>query len=318
MSNDNRDLTRVNDVKREISVKEFCDDLGLEICCAKEDGKMLLSTVSVNRPGLLLADFTDYFEGKRIQVLGNAEIYYLAKVGEEERTAAYKRLFSKHVPCVILTQGHVANDEMLAMASEYDVPLLRSTKTTSDLVNEVMNYLNDFLAPDCSSHGVLMEIAGVGVLITGHSGLGKSETALELVHRGHRLVADDAVIAKRVKNSIIGTSAKNIRFFMEVRGIGIIDVRSMFGVGSVINDKEIQLVVELEKWDDSKAYERVGMEDRYMNILGVNIPKYTIPVMAGRNLAIVVEVAARNYSLKKLGYDPYAELIKNIKGGNME
>ena len=157
-----------------------------------------------------------------------------------------------------------------------------------------------------------MEISGVGVLITGHSGLGKSETALELVHRGHRLVADDAVIAKRIKNEIIGTSAENIKFFMEVRGIGIIDVRSMFGVGSVINEKEIELVVELEKWTEESAFDRIGIDQRVMNILGIDIPLMKIPVMAGRNLAIVVEVAARNFRLKRLGYDALEELIKNI------
>ena len=316
MSNENRDLTKVHSVERMILVDTFCRDIGIEKCYADEGAKMRLSTLSVNRPGLLLAGFTDYFEGKRIQVLGNAEVYFLENLGETTRRSAYERLFSNKVPCVIFAHGHEVTPDILDIAEHYHVPVMKSKKTTSDLINDIVNYLNDFLAPDCSIHGVLMEISGVGVLITGHSGLGKSETALELVHRGHRLVADDAVIAKRVKNSIIGTSAENIKFFMEVRGIGIIDVRSMFGVGSVINDQEIQLVVELEKWEENKAYERLRQREEYMNIMGIDIPKVTLPVMAGRNLAIVVEVAARSYRLKGLGYDPYEELVKNIQRGN--
>lgn len=313
MSNDNRDLKTIKEVRKVIDASLFCKEMELDSCYIGEGAKITLSTVSVNRPGLLLAGFNDYFEGKRIQVLGNAEVYFLENCSKEERINALIRLFEKKVPCVIYAHGHTPDEEVVEIARKYNVPLMKSKRSTSDLVNDIVNYLNELLAPDCSVHGVLMEISGVGVLITGHSGLGKSETALELVHRGHRLVADDAVIARRVKNNIIGTSAENIKFFMEVRGIGIIDVRSMFGVGSVINEQEIELVVELEKWSEELECDRIGLNNKSMNILGINIPKLTLPVMPGRNLAIVVEVAARNFRLKKLGYDALDELIKNIK-----
>ncbi len=312
MSNDHRDFKTIKRIEKSVALDTFAKELNLKKRYGEGDAEIKLSTVSVNRPGLLLAGFSDYFEGKRIQVLGNAEFYFLANIDVNEKKEALRRLYSNNVPCVIYSNGREPTEISLALAKEYNVPVLISDTSTSDLINDLVNYLNDALAPDCSVHGVLMEISGVGVLITGHSGLGKSETALELVHRGHRLVADDAVIAKRIKNEIIGTSAENIKFFMEVRGIGIIDVRSMFGVGSVINEKEIELVVELEKWTEESAFDRIGIDQRVMNILGIDIPLMKIPVMAGRNLAIVVEVAARNFRLKRLGYDAFEELIKNI------
>ena len=204
---------------------------------------------------------------------------------------------------------------MLEIASKYDIPIFKSNKLTSQLVNDLVTYLNRKLAPFTTIHGVLLEVSGIGVLITGHSGMGKSETAMELIHRGHRLIADDNVIAKRIQDEIIGTSPDNIMHFMEIRGVGIIDVRSMFGVGSVLREKSIDLVIELQAWEKDIEYDRLGIVSQFEDILGLEIPKLTMPVMPGRNLAIVVEVAARNERLKKLGFNAVEQLLSNVNFG---
>ncbi len=204
-------------------------------------------------------------------------------------------------------------EEMLEIARKYNVPLFQSNKLTSQLVNDLVTYLNRKLALSTTIHGVLIEVSGIGVLITGHSGMGKSETAMELIHRGHRLIADDNVIAKRIQDEIIGTSPDTIRHFMEIRGVGIIDVRSMFGVASVLKEKNIDLVIELQVWEKDIEYDRLGLDTKYEDILGIKIPKLSMPVMPGRNLAIVVEVAARNERLKKLGFNAVEQLLSNIK-----
>ena len=206
-------------------------------------------------------------------------------------------------------------EEVLEIASKYDIPIFKSNKLTSQLVNDLVTYLNRKLAPFTTIHGVLLEVSGIGVLITGHSGMGKSETAMELIHRGHRLIADDNVIAKRIQDEIIGTSPDNIMHFMEIRGVGIIDVRSMFGVGSVLREKSIDLVIELQAWEKDIEYDRLGIVSQFEDILGLEIPKLTMPVMPGRNLAIVVEVAARNERLKKLGFNAVEQLLSNVNFG---
>ena len=299
-----------------ITLKEFEKSCHVELVQENTSGTMQLSTVNVNRPGLLLAGFEDYFGDKRIQVIGNAESWYLESVSKEEKKQKLISLFKRKIPCVILTRGIEPCDIIKQVAKEYDVPLFKSDMNTSQLVNELVNYLNNLLALSTSMHGVLLEVSGLGVLITGNSGMGKSETAMELVHRGHRLVADDNVVLKKIQGSIIGNAPEKIRHFMEIRGIGIINVQSMFGVGSVLNKKEVNLVIELKPWSDDIEYDRLGMYDKYENILGIDIPKLTMPVMPGRNLAIVVEVAARNQRLKKHGINATQQLLDSINFGN--
>lgn len=296
-----------------ISTKEFEKACDLRLIQDSKKGDMQLSTVNVNRPGLLLAGFKDYFGDKRVQVLGNAESFYLASFSEEEREKKLVDLFSMKIPCVIITRGISPCEVIKKVAKKYDVPLYKSELTTSQLVNELVAYLNNVLAMSTTMHGVLLEVSGIGVMLTGNSGMGKSETAMELVHRGHRLVADDNVILKKIQNKIIGNAPERIRHFMEVRGIGIINVQSMFGVGSVLNSKEVDLVIELMPWQKDMECERLGLTQKYENILGVNVPKLSIPVMVGRNMAIVVEVAARNERLKRLGFNPVDQLLSNIK-----
>lgn len=298
-----------------VSLTDFAKDCGVDLVQGNKSGEMFLTTVNINRPGLLLAGFEDYFGEKRIQVMGNAEYYYLLSCTKEDRYKKIESLFERKIPCIILSTNIEPLEEVLEIASKYDIPIFKSNKLTSQLVNDLVTYLNRKLAPFTTIHGVLLEVSGIGVLITGHSGMGKSETAMELIHRGHRLIADDNVIAKCIQDEIIGTSPDNIMHFMEIRGVGIIDVRSMFGVGSVLREKSIDLVIELQAWEKDIEYDRLGIVSQFEDILGVEIPKLTMPVMPGRNLAIVVEVAARNERLKKLGFNAVEQLLSNVNFG---
>lgn len=301
------------EIIEKIAIDDFAKANDLKTIYRSDNEKITFSTVTINRPGLLLAGFEDYFENTRIQAIGNAEMYYLQSLSIGDRIEALDKLFSKKVPCVIVARGVEPFDEMLNAARMNNVPLFVSKKRTFELVNDLTEYLNVILAPSVNTHGVLMDVNGIGVLINGKSGIGKSETALELVHRGHRLVADDVVIMKKIKGEIVGTAPESIRFFMEIRGVGIIDVRRMFGIGSILFNKNVDLVVELVKWEQNKEYERLGKEEKFTDVMGVKLPKMTIPVIPGRNLAIVIEVAARNYYLKKLGYNSAAVLDEKIK-----
>lgn len=301
-----------------ININDFANDCGVVLIQANKSGEMLLTTVNVNRPGLLLAGFEDYFGEKRIQVMGNVEYYYLQSCTKEERYDKLESLFERKIPCIILSKNIEPFEELIEISQKYDVPLFKSNKLTSQLVNDLVTYLNRKLAPFTTIHGVLLEVSGIGVLITGHSGMGKSETAMELIHRGHRLIADDNVIAKRIQDEIIGTSPDKIMHFMEIRGVGIIDVRSMFGVGSVLREKSIDLVIELQAWGKNIEYDRLDNNNKHEEILGLKIPKLTMPVMPGRNLAIVVEVAARNERLKKLGFNAVDQLLSNVNFGEEE
>lgn len=294
-----------------VALEKFARENSLKILSDSGCNEVYFSTFNVNRPGLLLAGFDDYFGEARVQVIGYAEHYYLDKHTRDERVKMLELLFSKKVPCLIYSRDITPNEEVITIAQKYSTPVLKSEKITSQLVNDLVTYFNGVLAPVKSMHGVLVEVSGLGVLLTGHTGVGKSETALELIHRGHRLVADDAVILKRIQNEIVGTPPPAIEHFMEIRGIGIIDVRSMFGVGSVLNERKIDLVIEFFDWNQDSDPDRLGLKSYTENIFGVEIPKLKVPVMAGRNLAIVVEVAARNQRLKKLGYNALDALLNN-------
>lgn len=302
-------------VVQSVMLDKFASDLNLEIIYTGR-GVVTLASMSVERPGLQLAGgFFDYFDSKRIIVLGLSEYEYLRTFSTEERKEKLFKLFSYgELPCVILSRDLPALPELIEMAKQHTCPIFRSPKITTDLMSDLYIYLNRLLAPSLSEHGVLMEVFGVGILLTGKSGVGKSETAMELIKRGHRLIADDNVIIKEIANELYGTAPDIIRYFMELRGIGIINVKSMYGSGSVLDEKKIQLVIQLENWQQGKEYDRIGDELSVATYLGVHIPQLTIPVSPGRNLAIIIEVAARNFRLKSMGYDASEELITRSIG----
>lgn len=298
-----------------LPVKKFATDLELEIMFSQKE-EITLNTVNVSRPGLQLAGFFDYFGANRIQVLGNAEMQFIKKMSYEERVYSLTQFFKYPMPCIILAKNIEAPAELIEIAQSSGVPMFKSDFTTTTLVNHIVMYLNKLLAPTVTMHAGLIDVYGVGLLLIGKSGIGKSETALELVKRGHRLIADDSVIISRIETTLTGKAPEAIKYFMEIRGIGIIDVRSMYGIGAVMQEKRIELVVELEKWDEEKQYDRLGNTNQTQKILDVELPKIVIPVKPGRNLAIILEIAARNHRQKEMGYDALKELLRrsNIEG----
>lgn len=275
--------------------------------------EVLIDTADLNRPGLQITGFFDYFDPSRIQVFGMVENTYLAGLSSEVRYNSLKRLFEKQISAVILTRNSNASTEMLKLAEEFETPVLRTSQPTSSFTSSLNAYLNVELAPRITRHGVLVEVYGQGVLILGESGVGKSETAVELIKRGHRLVADDAVEIKKVSSkSLIGVSPDIIRHFIEIRGIGIVDVKNIFGMGAVKESEKIDMIIHLEAWEKGKQYDRLGLVDEYTNILGLDIPSLTIPVKPGRNLAVIFEVAAMNNRQKRMGYNAAEELNRRI------
>lgn len=301
-----------------VSLKEIIDEQKLEVIyIQKEAEDILVSETEVNRPGLQLMGFYEYFNPERIQIIGKVEFAYLSTLNEETRRERLQQLFSQKPPAIIITRELPHFAEMLELAKEYEVPLLRSKESTSNFMAGLIAFLNLNLAPRVTRHGVLIEIYGEGVFITGESGVGKSETAIELVKRGHRLVADDAVEIRKVSNiSLVGSSPDNIRHFLELRGIGIINARRLFGIGAVKMNEKINLVIELEQWNPEKIYDRMGVDTEYVSILGVKVPSLTIPVKPGRNLAVILEVAAMNNRQKKMGYNAAQELLTSLGMGS--
>ena len=291
-------------------VKEF----GLQVTYAATDyQKIKLTVEDVARPGLQLAGYFDHFEPMRLQVMGNVEISYLSKLSVEERLMIYDRLFSFKVPAVLIARDLPMSDECLAMARKHNVTILRSAEATSTIVSSIVAYLKAALAPRVTQHGVLMEIYGAGLLLIGESGIGKSETAVELLKRGHRLIADDAVeIRKVAKEKLMGTAPELIRNYIELRGIGIVNVAKLFGMGAVKTENYIDLVVNIVPWNTEEVYDRMGLEDQFMDILGVQVPMYTIPVTPGRNLAVILEVAAMNNRQRIMGYNPAMEFTERV------
>ena len=310
--------TELTEHEADISIPAFCDHLGLDIIRKGGKGTIHISTFNINRPGLQLAGFYEHFGAERVQVIGEQEMSYLKTLTKEARNKAVEELFRQDFPCVVFSSGLKPGKEILSCAEKYDRVIFGSALRSTMIMNELSIFLNEILAPKMTIHGGLMDLYGVGVLIVGKSSVGKSETAVELLERKHRFVADDAVCIKRVNDRLIGMSPPLIRYFMEVRGIGIIDVRSMYGVGSVRHSKEIDLVINLEEWDDAKAYGRLGDEAEKYNILDVELPMHTVPVKPGRNLAVILEVAARNYRLKSMGYDALKELDERRETQNAD
>ncbi len=274
-----------------------------------------ITSTDVNRPALQLVGFFDYFDESRIQVLGKVEHTYLDHFDEARRRRIFERLFEFRFPALVITRGLCGYPELIEVAEKYKVPILKTPMHTAQFVSSAIFYLNERLGPQITIHGVLVEVYGEGILLTGESGVGKSETAIELVKRGHRLIADDAVEVKRITSTTLrGTSPSNIQYFIELRGIGIINVRKIFGIGAVKEDAYINMEIHLENWDQNKIYDRLGMDTDYTNILDVDVPTLTIPVKPGRNLAIIIEVAAMNNRQKRLGYNAAEDINKKILG----
>ncbi len=297
-----------------VMLDKFASDLGLEMLYAGR-GIVTLTSISVDRPGLRLAGFFNYFDATRIMLIGLTEHEYMHSFSSAQRKAKIQKLFDcGEIPCVIFARDLPVLPEFMECARASQTPIFRTGKITSSIMVDLCIYLNRLLAPSTTVHGVLMDVFGAGILLTGNSGVGKSETAMELIKRGHRLVADDSVLIHRVENELIGTAPDRIRYFMELRGIGIINVKNMYGSGAVMKEKEIGLVIELEPWKKEKEYDRIGGEENVESILGLEIPRLTVPVTAGRNLAILIEVAARDRRLKNMGYDAAQELIQRTIG----
>lgn len=301
-------------VEYTIPLSQVLKNFSMEsIFLPKEWEDIPVKSTDLNRPSLQLTGFFEYFDNRRIQIFGKVEFAYMDTLSYEERYAALEGVFKQQVPAVIVTRSLEIFPEMIELAKAYNTPLFRSDAPTSEVSSTLNSYLNRELAPRMTIHGVLVEVYGQGILILGNSGIGKSETAIELIKRGHRLIADDAVEIKRVSSiTLLGTAPSIIRHFIELRGIGVVDVRMLFGVGSVKEVEKIDMVIELEHWVENKAYDRLGMDQETTEILGLSIPKLTVPVRPGRNLAVVIEVAAMNQKQRNLGYNAAEELNKRI------
>ena len=291
-------------------VKQF----NLEVIYASKDYESIRLTVEdLARPGLPLAGFFDHYDPMRLQVMGNVEMSYVSTLTEEARAKIFDRLFSYRFPALLIARGIRPGELLLSMARKHDVTILGTEEPTSATISSIITYLKNALAPRITRHGVMIEAYGEGVLITGDSGIGKSEAAVELVKRGHRLIADDAVEIKKVsEHMLIGTAPDLIRNYIELRGIGIINVAKLFGIGAIKQDNEINLVINIVPWNTHEAYDRLGLEEKYTEILGVRIPMYTIPITPGRNLAMIIEVAAMNNRQRRMGYNAALEFTEQI------
>ena len=275
--------------------------------------KIEITTDDVNRPGLQLAGFFDYFEPQRLQIMGKAENAYVEQFDEAKRTDIFEKLCATGIPAVIVTRNIEVFPELIEAAKKYDVAVLRTNEFTSSVTSALVASLKVSLAPRITLHGVLVELYGEGILILGDSGVGKSETAIELDKRGHRLIADDAVEIKRVSDrTLVGCAPEIIRHFIELRGIGIVDVRRIFGMGAIKETERVDMIINLEQWVEGKMYDRLGMDNQYTDILGLRIPSLTIPVRPGRNLAVIIEVAAMNHRHKSMGYNAAKELNERM------
>lgn len=279
----------------------------------KELEEIFISSKDVNRPGLILAGYHDFFDPTRLQFFGLTEFGFVDSLTKEKKTRCLEHFFSYRPSCIIVTRSIEPNEEFMNLAKKYEVPVLQSADSTSGCMSTLISYLGVELAERITRHGVFVEVYGEGVLIVGNSGVGKSETAIELINRGHRLIADDAVEIRRVSSkSLVGTAPENIRHFMELRGVGVINARNLFGIGAVKMTEKIDIIINLELWDENKVYDRLGLEEEYMDILGINIPAITVPVKPGRNLAIIIECAAMNNRQKRMGYNATKELLQSL------
>ena len=295
-----------------VTFENFIAQLNLEVLSVPDDTqKIKITSTEVNRPGLLISGFSKDFDPSRIQILGRMEFSYLDSLDHDVKIERMNNLFGREIPAVIVTRNMLISSEIVELARRHKVPLLRTGEETSTFMAEAIAYLNNELAKRITRHGVLVEVYGEGVLIIGDSGVGKSETAIELVKRGHRLIADEAIEIRKISNkSLIGQSPENIQHFVELRGVGIINIARTYGAGAVKQSQEIDMVIELEHWKPEKSYSTISLNDEYMDIMGVSVIKSVIPVRPGRNLSIIIETAAIVNRQKKMGYNAARELLE--------
>ena len=301
-----------------IKLQEFIERMNLKNLSPNVDlSERVITESQVNRPALQLSGYCEHFDSRRVQVMGNVEVSYMETFDRSYRLDRYEKLFAhgeKDIPCMVFCRGLMPEQEVIDIAAKYNIPILLSDRMTSEFMASTIRWLNVKLAPCVSIHGVLVDVYGEGLLIIGESGVGKSEAALELIRRGHRLVTDDVVEIKRVSDeTLIGSSPEVTKNFIELRGIGIIDVKTLFGVECVKETMNINLVVKLEEWKDGTNFDRVGLDEEYMEFLGVKVVCQTIPIRPGRNLAVICETAAVNHRQKKMGYNATKELYKRVQ-----
>jgi len=297
-----------------VTLNKIISEFKMESVRMPSDPKdIYVCNADINRPGLELGGYYEYYDADRIQIFGMSEMSYLAQFSEEDYAEKVACFFATNPVAVVVARGLEIPEKMCEEAQKNNVPLLRVKETTSNFVSALISYLNVQLAPRITRHGVLVEVYGEGILLLGESGVGKSETAIELIKRGHRLIADDAVEIRRVSDkSLVGTSPENIRHFIELRGIGIINAQRIFGAGAVKPTVKIDMVINMEQWVSGKVYDRMGLDEETTNILGLDIRSSTIPVKPGRNLAIIIEVAAINNRQKRMGYNAAEELLEKL------
>ncbi|WP_232699749.1 HPr(Ser) kinase/phosphatase [Brevibacillus daliensis] len=296
-----------------VNVSHLVEHFHMKVVSGDKGLSREIAVTDLSRPGLQLAGYTTLYPAERIQILGMTELEFLQTIPEDVVIERLSFLMSEETPCICIARNLELPKEVLAISNERGVPIVQSHLATTSLVSKLTNYLEDRLAPTATMHGVLTDVYGVGVFILGASGIGKSETALELVKRGHRLVADDAVeIRETQEGLLIGTAPDLIQHLLEIRGVGIINVMTMFGAGAVRNAKNIDMVVQLELWDQHKHYERLGLDEEKMKVMDTDVPVITVPVRPGRNLAVIIEVAAMNYRLKRMGYNAAVHFSKRL------
>lgn len=303
-----------------VALSKLAEKMKLENLTPEIDiSKKKITTTEINRPALQLTGYFDHFDAERVQIIGYVEYTYLEHLTREQKIPVYEKLLSCQIPCLIYTTMTHPDDDMMDLARKYEIPIFITKKATSPFMAEVIRWLGVELAPCISIHGVLVDVYGEGILIMGESGIGKSEAALELIKRGHRLITDDVVEIRKVSDeTLVGTAPDITRHFIELRGIGIIDVKTLFGVESVKNTGSIDLVIKLEEWDRNKEYDRLGLEEEYTEFLGNKVVCHSLPIRPGRNLAVIVESAAVNHRQKKMGYNAAKELYNRVQNSLMK
>lgn len=298
---------------KKVKVSALVNNFQLEVLAGKEGLKRLITVDDLYRPGLEMAGYFQYHPSERIQILGKTELSFISMLSAEERLSRFERICVDDTPCIIISRGFEPPSELVECANKRQLPLLRSSISTTILFSRITDFLENQLAPTATIHGVLVDVYGIGMLITGGSGIGKSETALELVKRGHRLVADDAVeIRQTADGKLTGTAPELIRHLLEIRGLGIINAMTLFGAGAVRTQKRIAIVIRLENWQADKQYDRLGLDEETTKIIDTDIPLVTIPVRPGRNLAVIIEVAAMNFRLKRMGYNAALQFTNKL------
>lgn len=304
----------MDDFTSRVNLQKIIDEKKLTVVYTPDEpSRLMVSSTDVNRPGLALAGFFEHFDGKRIQVIGDAETTYIAKMDEDIRRERLTDFFRRNPVAVVFTHGNDIDSAVLELAECFEIPIFATPENTSEFIASLIAFLHVQLAPQITRHGVLVEVYGEGIFITGDSGVGKSETAIELIKRGHRFIADDAVELRKVSaKAIVGNAPEMIKYYIELRGIGIVDVRRLFGMGAVKDTEKVDMIINLEPWVQGKMYDRLGLDSEYSDIMGIRIPTTTIPVKPGRNLAVVIEIAAMNNRQKRMGYNTAEEFNKKL------